>query len=85
MEDNATLRRSQRTTEEVEGASRVVLPSDRVQEAEDQLRFRSGSKWRQHDLKLLKVRFQPEEEAELPVLDVESNWTPSLSRRILSS
>jgi hypothetical protein len=85
MEDNATPRRSQRTTGEVQGPNRVVLPSDRVQEAEEQLRLRSGSKWKQHDLKLLKVRFDPNEEAELPVLDVESNWSPPMSQRILSS
>jgi hypothetical protein len=85
MEDDATHRRSQRTTGEVQGANRVVLPSDRVQEAEEQLRLRSGSKWKQHDLKLLKVRFDPNEEVELPMLEVESNWTPSLSQSILST
>jgi hypothetical protein len=83
MEDNATPRRWQTTTGEVQGGDRVVLPSDRVQEAEEQLRLRSGSKWKQHDLKLLKVRFEPNEEADFPVLAVESNWTPSLSQRIL--
>jgi hypothetical protein len=65
------LRRSQRISE---NSGHVVLPTDAVKESE---RLRSGSKWRQHDLALLRVKFEPYEGSEFSVLDVEYQWSPS--------
>lgn len=52
----------------------VFLPIDTVKEIE---RFRSGSNWRQHDLALLKVKFDPLEETNLSMLDLEHEWSAS--------
>ena len=52
-------------------AGRVVLPSD---VAEEKTRLRSGSKWRQQDLALLKVKFDVDEDVELDMLDIEHEW-----------
>src|SRR5208282_1281611 len=65
------FRRSQRIKET---SGHVVLPTDTVKEPE---RLRSGSKWRQHDLALLRVKFDPDEDSDLAVLDVEHQWSPS--------
>ena len=62
--------------------SMVKLP-DKVEEGEEQHRLRSGSKWRQHDLALLKVKFEPDEDSELSMLDVEHEWSLSQRQRIL--
>lgn len=67
-------RRSQRS------AGRVVLPTDSVEEG---LQLRSGSKWRQHDLEQLKVKFEPDKDSDLPMLDLEHEWTASQHRSIL--
>lgn len=50
----------------------MVLPTDTVMEGE---RLRSGSKWRQHDLALLKVKFDPDDDCDLSVLNVEDQWS----------
>ena len=65
-------RRSQRINVAI--SERVVLPTDTVEQEE---RLRSGSKWRQHDLALLKVKFDPNEDSILSVLDVEHQWNAS--------
>jgi hypothetical protein len=49
----------------------VVLPTDSVDENPQ---LRSGSKWCQHDLKPLKVKFDPDEDSELSILNVEYEW-----------
>ena len=68
-------RRSERTNVPLSQlSSRVLLPTDVVDEDE---RLRSGSKWRQHDLAVLKVKFDPDEDSELSVLDVERQWSSS--------
>jgi len=69
----------------LESGGRVVLPTDKVEEGEEHHRFRSGSKWRQYDLALLKVKFEPDEDCELPMLDIEHNWSFSQRQRILPS
>jgi hypothetical protein len=51
---------------------RIVLPTDAVEEPE---RLRSGSRWRQHDLALLKVKFDPDVDSRLSVLDAQEPWT----------
>ena len=76
-EDNqpSQPRRSQRTNaSQSQGSGRVVLPTDSFEEIE---RLRSGSKWHQHDLELLKVKFDPDEDSELSMLDMEHEWSPS--------
>jgi len=45
-----TGRHSQRETVTLKPNGRVVLPSNEVEDAEEQPRIRSGSKWRHHDL-----------------------------------
>ena len=55
-------------------SGRVVLTTDCVEEIH---RLRSGSKWRQHDLELLKVKFDLYEDSDLSVLDVEHEWSSS--------
>jgi hypothetical protein len=62
----------------------VVLPADEVDQAEEHNRLRSGSKWQQHDLQLLKVNFEPTLDVELPMLDIEHEWSPSQRQRIFS-
>jgi len=73
-------RRPQRTGTSHEDA-RVVLPADQVEGLEHQ-RLRSGSKWRQADLALLKVKFEPDEDFDPHMLDVEHEWSPSQRQRI---
>lgn len=66
-------RRSQRISDTLsQDYTRVVLPTDTVTEGE---RLRSSSKWRQHDLALLKVKFDPEEDCDLSMLNVEHQWS----------
>jgi hypothetical protein len=68
-------RRSQRTNVSLsQDSGRVVLPTDSVEEIN---RLRSGSRWRQRDLKLLKVKFDPAEDCDLPMLDIENEWSLS--------
>lgn len=74
-------KRSRRTRSQSGG--RVVLPTDKIQEGEEKHRLRSGSKWRQCDLALLRVKFEPHEDSELTMLDVEHEWSPSRRQRIL--
>jgi hypothetical protein len=75
-------RRSQRiNVSSSQTSSRIVLPTDAVEKAD---RLRSGSKWRQRDLQLLRVKFEPTEESEFPMLNVEHEWTPSQCKSILS-
>lgn len=74
-------RRSQRTN--LSNGGRVVLPTDHVDEQEAQHRLRSGSKWRQHDLALFKVKFEPNEDSELPMLNIEHEWNLSQRQRTL--
>jgi hypothetical protein len=64
-----------------QSSSRIVLPTDAVEKS---ARLRSGSKWRQHDLALLKVKFDPAEESELSILDIEHEWSSSQRQSILS-
>lgn len=71
-------RRSQRTNV---NSDRVVLPTDSVEEIN---RLRSGSRWRQRDLKLLRVKFDPAEDCHLPMLDIENEWSLSQRRSIFS-
>ena len=61
-------RRSQRISDSLSNitSTRTVLPTDSVGRVE---RFGSGSKWSHHDLALLKVKFEPNEDSELSVLD----------------
>ena len=83
-EDNepSQPRRSQRTNVlHPQSSGRVVLPTDSVEEIQ---RLRSGSKWRQRDLELLKVKFDPDEDSDLPMLDIEHEWSPSQRQSILS-
>jgi hypothetical protein len=83
-ENNSQPRRSQRTTASVlQSGGRVVLPTDNVEEGKEHHRLRSGSKWRQYDLALLRVKFEPNEDSELSMLDVEHEWTLSQRQRIL--
>jgi hypothetical protein len=75
-------RRSQRINDSSsQTSSRIVLPTDAVKKAD---RLRSGSKWRQRDLALLRVKFEPTEESEFSMLDVEHEWSPSQHQSILS-
>ena len=74
-----SLRRSQRVSET---SGNIVLPTDSVEESD---RFRSGSKWRQNDLGLLWVKFEPHEDSDLIVLDVDHDWTLSQHRSNLPS
>ena len=84
IENNNQPRRSQRTNVSLlQSGGRVVLPTDKVEEGEEQNRLRSGSRWRQHDLELLRVKFEPEEDSELSMLDVEHEWSLSQRQRIL--
>lgn len=74
-------RRSQRINDSSsQASSRVVLPTDAVEKPE---RLRSGSKWRQHDLALLKVKFEPTKESQFSMLDIEHEWSPSQRQSIL--
>ena len=75
-------RRSQRISDSLSNitSTRTVLPTDSVGPVE---RLGSGSKWSHHDLALLKVKFEPNEDSELSVLDgVE--WTASQRQSTLS-
>ena len=73
MQDEQQPRRSERP--DVLFSQRpIVSPTDSVDE---RLQLRSGSKWRQHDLELLKVKFDPDDDSELSVLDVEHGWNES--------
>ena len=84
IEDNNQPRRSQRTNVSLlQSGGRVVLPTDKVEEGEEQQQLRSGSRWRQHDLALLRVKFEPHEDSELSMLDVEHEWSLSQRQRIL--
>jgi hypothetical protein len=75
----------QRTTVILQRGKRIVFPTDRAEEAEEH-RLRSGSHWRQHDLALLKVKFDPDEDSELRMLeDAEHAWSPSQRQRISPS
>src|SRR5271170_220032 len=74
-------RRSQR----VHGASQtssaqVVLPSDNVTQEE---RLRSGSTWRQYDLALLRVKFDPLQNSDLSELHVEHCWSDSQRQSVI--
>jgi hypothetical protein len=60
---------------------RIVLPTDAVKEPE---RLRSGSRWRQHDLALLRVKFDPDVDSRLAVLD-GLEWTTDQCRGNMSS
>ena len=83
-QDNQTdpPRQSQRiNVSSSQTSNRIVLPTDATEKAE---RLRSGSKWRQHDLALLKVKFEPAEESELSMLDVDQEWSSSQRQSILS-
>jgi hypothetical protein len=83
IENNNQPRRSQRTNVALlRSGGRVVLPTDKVEEGEEQHRLRSGSRWRQHDLALLRVKFEPDEDSELHMLDVEHEWSLSQRQRI---
>src|SRR6266516_6801432 len=57
--------------------NQVVFPTEAPGEIE---RLRSGSHWRQRDLKLLRVKFDPAEDENLDVLDVDHEWTDSQRR-----
>lgn len=73
-------RRSERTNVSLsQNSDRVVLPTDSVEESH---RLRSGSQWRQRDLKLLRVKFDPDEDSDLSVLDVEHEWSFSQRQSI---
>lgn len=84
MQDNPTspARRSQR----IHGASsqtssgQVVLPSDKVAQEE---RLRSGSKWRQYDLALLRVKFDPLQNSDLSELLGEHCWSDSQRQSVI--
>jgi len=80
IESDSHPRRSQRTRTSHKDA-RFVLPTDQV-EGPQQQRLRSGSKWRQADLALLKVKFEPDEDFDPHILDVEHEWSPSQRHRI---
>ena len=84
-ENSNQLRRSQRTNVSLQSGGRVVLPTDKVEEGEEPHRLRSGSRWRQRDLALLRVKFEPNEDSELPMLDVEHEWSLSQRQSILPS
>jgi hypothetical protein len=86
IENSYQPRRSQRTNVSLlQSGRRVVLPTEKVEEGEEQHTLRSGSKWRQYELALLKVKFEPDEDSELLMLDVEHEWTLSQRQRILPS
>jgi hypothetical protein len=75
-------RRSQRINNPFSNidSTRVVLPTDSVEDVE---RLGSGSKWSHHDLALLKVKFDPEEESDLSMLNT-IEWTSSQRQSNLS-
>jgi hypothetical protein len=84
IENNYQPRQLQLTNVSLlQSGGRVVLPTDQVEYGEEQHRLRSGSKWRQCDLALLKVKFEPDEDSDLPMLDVEHEWSLSQRQRIL--
>jgi hypothetical protein len=68
-ESKPRARRSERTHSQPD---RIVLPTDAVKEPE---RLRSGSRWRQHDLALLKVKFEPDVDSRMAALDGQESWT----------
>ena len=77
-------RRTQRSSVSLsQSGGRVVFPADKIQDDEEKHRLRSGSKWRQYDLALLRVKFEPNEDSDLTMLDVEREWSPSQRQRIL--
>lgn len=81
-QSNHPPRQSQRINASSSQAfNRIVLATCVVEKAE---RLRSGSEWRQHDLSLLKVNFDPPEKSELTMLDVDHEWSSSKRRSILS-
>jgi hypothetical protein len=55
----------------------VVLPTDSVEEGH---RVRSDC---QHDLGILKMKFDPNKDSDSPVLDIENEWSLSQHRSIL--
>lgn len=84
MQDNQTspARRSQRIhgASSQTSSSQVVLPSDKVAQEE---RLRSGSKWRQYDLALLRVKFDPLQNSDLSELQVEHCWSDSQRQSVI--
>lgn len=68
--EGETKRRSARI--HTQTSSQVVFPTEAPEDIE---RLRSGSKWRQRDLKLLRVKFDPAEDENLDVLNVDHEWT----------
>jgi len=80
IESDSHPRRSQRTCTSHKDTC-FVLPTDQV-EGPEQQGLRSGSKWRQADLALLKVKFEPDEDFDPHILDVEHEWSPSQRHRI---
>jgi len=76
----APRRRSQRINGLASRVTDIVLPIDDVPRLK---RLRSGSKWRQNDLMLLKVRFDPAEESELDILHIDHEWTYEQRESIL--
>ena len=75
--EEETRRRSARI--HAQTSTQVVLPTEAPEEIE---RLRSGSKWRQRDLKLLRVKFDPAEDENLDMLNVEHEWTDFQRRGI---
>lgn len=76
--EGETKRRSARIHAQTQ--SHVVFPTEAPEDIE---RLRSGSKWRQRDLKLLRVKFDPAEVENLDVLNVDHEWTDFQRRGIL--
>jgi hypothetical protein len=80
-DDTRHIRRSERIRLPVsDDDSRVVLPADPV-EYKPSFHGSAGT-WQEDDLKLLKVRFDPDEVSGLSVLEVEHEWKPHHNRRI---
>lgn len=71
MQDDQLQPHRSETTDVVFSQRTIVSPTDSVDEKPQ---LRSGSKWRQHDLELLKVKFDPDDDSELSVLDVGHEW-----------
>jgi hypothetical protein len=70
------------TASVLQSGGRVVLPTNNVEEGKGHQRLCSGSKWRQYNLALLRVKFEPNEDSGLSMLDVEHEWTLSQRQRI---
>lgn len=83
MDDQQQPRRSWQRTDisHSQGDNHVVFPTDSI---EEKPQLRSGSKWRQHDLELLKVKFDPDDDSQLSMLNVEHEWTQSQLQSMLS-